>query len=334
MKILLFEYITGGGFNKHELPASLADEGLLMLQALLDNFSTINSNEIIVMLDWRVIDLVDTRNMNIFIIKPEHQTNDEFVKLARQCDAVWPIAPEFDGILQTLCQAVELLDKQLLTSPATAVAMTANKLNTYQRLMLHNIATITTQRLVESENWLGQTGQEWIIKPIDGVGCADSYLITSPQDSALIGIQQDQYIIQPHIQGIKTSLSCLFKQGKGWLLSANLQQFRIINKQYQLSHIIVNHDPDLSKYQDLVDKIALAFPELWGYAGIDLIETPEQILVLEINPRLTTSFSGIYAALGINVAENVLQLLEGHPTFTRVANKPIIINLRHNETNV
>lgn len=333
MKILLFEYITGGGFNKHELPASLANEGLLMLQALLDNFSTINGNEIIVMLDWRVIELLNTRDMNIFIIKPEHQTSEEFLSLTRQCDAVWPIAPEFDGILQTLCQVVESLDKKLLTSPAATVEMTANKFNTYQHLMLHNIATIPTQRLAESKNWPRQTGQEWIIKPIDGVGCADSYLITSPQDSALIWIQQEQYIIQPHVQGIKTSLSCLFKHGKGWLLSANLQKFRIINNQYQLSHIIVNHDPDLNKYQDLVEKIARAFPELWGYAGIDLIETPEQILVLEINPRLTTSFAGIYAALGINVAENVLQLLEGHPTFTRGFNKPITINLKRNETN-
>ena len=37
MKILVFEYITGGGFNKHELPDALANEGRLMLQALLDN---------------------------------------------------------------------------------------------------------------------------------------------------------------------------------------------------------------------------------------------------------------------------------------------------------
>ena len=33
--------------------------------------------------------------------------------------------------------------------------------------------------------------------------------------------------------------------------------------------------------------IAQAFSELWGYVGIDLIETTEQLFVLEINPRLT-----------------------------------------------
>ena len=33
MKILVFEYITGGGFNKQKPPDSLKNEGRLMLQA-------------------------------------------------------------------------------------------------------------------------------------------------------------------------------------------------------------------------------------------------------------------------------------------------------------
>ena len=140
--------------------------------------------------------------------------------------------------------------------------------------------------------------------------------------------RKGRYIIQPHIQGKKTSLSCLFKEGVGWLLCVNLQQFEIINQQYQLSKIIVNHDSNLSVYQVLVEKIARALPELWGYVGIDLIETQEQVLVLEINPRLTTSFVGIDAALGLNVAENVLQLLRGKPTLKALCNQPITLSVK------
>jgi len=140
--------------------------------------------------------------------------------------------------------------------------------------------------------------------------------------------RKGQYIIQPHIQGKKTSLSCLFKEGVGWLLCVNLQQFDIINQQYQLLKIIVNHDSNLSVYHLLVDNIARALPELWGYVGIDLIETPEQVLVLEINPRLTTSFVGIDAALGINVAENILQLLRDKPTLKAVCNQPITLSVK------
>jgi predicted ATP-grasp superfamily ATP-dependent carboligase len=327
VKILIFEYITGGGFNKQELPDSLVSEGVLMLQALLDNFSSITGVELIVMLDWRMTGIVKTESINTVVISPEHTVSEEFIRLARQCDAVWPIAPEFDLILKTLCQTVESLGKTVLTSPATAVAVAGNKFKTCQHLSRNNIPAIPTWMLDD----MFYSSGEWMVKPVDGAGCADSYLITEQEDLAVIVKQlhgKDQFIIQPHIQGKKTSLSCLFKQGHGWLLCANLQKFNIINKQYHLSEIVVNYHSDLSVYQDLMVNVAKALPDLWGYVGIDLIVTADQILVLEINPRLTTSFAGIYAALGINVAEKVLQLLEGNPIINPVCNRQITIKVK------
>ncbi len=348
MKILVFEYITGGGFNKQELPDSLLREGSLMLEALLDNLRSCaehgNDIAVVVMLDSRVKGSINTAGFDTVIIKPENNSHEEFARIALQCDAVWPIAPEFDGILQSLCQIAELLGKRLLTSPACAVAVTGNKFNTYQHLKQHHIATVPTrmftsdcqylaQELVESSsaNPVNKAGQ-WLVKPIDGVGCSESYILIDRQDFEQMHSRTGHYIIQPHMHGKKTSLSCLFKEGIGWLLCANLQQFNIINQQYHLSKIIVNYYSDISVYQDFVDNIAHALPELWGYAGIDLIETPEQILVLEINPRLTTSFVGIYAALGTNVAENILQLLKGMPTLKAVCNQPITVKVNQNES--
>ena len=158
MKILVFEYITGGGFNKQELPDSLASEGRLMLQALLDNLRSYaehgngNGITVVVMLDSRVNGSINTAGFDTVIIKPEQNSHEEFARLALHCDAIWPIAPEFDGILQTLCQTVELLGKRLLTSPASAVAITGNKFNTYQHLKQHHIATVPT-RMFTNETW-------------------------------------------------------------------------------------------------------------------------------------------------------------------------------------
>lgn len=179
-----------------------------------------------------------------------------------------------------------------------------------------------------------------------------------------------EYVMQPHLQGAKTSLSCLFKQGRGWLVCANLQRFEFVKQQYHLTDIVVNHHPDPDLYLPLIDKIARALPELWGYVGIDLIEsnhdcmagtasgslafppfmevrsggtTPESRLeqrsramqgaiaetwVLEINPRLTTSFVGIYNALGINIAEAVLQLVHGEPILNPAYNRPITVQAK------
>ncbi len=84
MKILVFEYITGGGFNKQELPDSLASEGRLMLNALLDNLRSYaaddngNAIDVVVMLDSRINYSINTEKFNTVIIKPEHNSLDEF----------------------------------------------------------------------------------------------------------------------------------------------------------------------------------------------------------------------------------------------------------------
>ena len=346
MKILVFEYITGGGFNKQELPEALAHEGRLMLQALLDNFRSCVEIAVTVMLDSRISGSIDKAGFDEVIIRPEQNSHEEFANLIRHYDAVWPIAPEFDDILQTLCQTVALSGKQLLTSPAYTVALTGNKWRTYQHLKQHHIATVPTQLFTNVAKVGDNDAQhepqaldpignirQWLVKPVDGAGCADSYIVTDLQDFERMQARAGRYIIQPHLLGKKTSLSCLFKQGSGWLLCVNWQQFTIINRQYRLSKIIVNHQADSGGYQDLVETIAVAVPELWGYVGIDLIETQEQRLVLEINPRLTTSFAGISAALGINVAAAVLQLLQGEPTLNAPCNQPVTLTMQQDESN-
>ncbi|MDO9107019.1 MAG: ATP-grasp domain-containing protein [Methylovulum sp.] len=326
MKVLIFEYITGGGLNKQALPDSLLSEGRLMLAALVDNFSRLKQIDLVVMLDARLVGAIELPGVEIVSIGVLEDSHAAFEQLIPYCDAVWPIAPESDGILATLCRSVAAQAKPLLTSPADAVMQTANKYTVYQQLNRHHIATVPTQHLSAAQYEFG----DWVVKPIDGAGCAGTRIVADRQDFEGIRSTKGtvQLIIQPHLHGQKTSLSCLFKGGRVWLLCVNLQQFDIVNKHYKLTGISVNHQlADNHGYQQIIDGIARAFPCLWGYAGVDLIETPEQLWVLEINPRLTTSFVGIYAALGINVAEQVLRLLNGEPCWRSSANQAISITI-------
>jgi tyramine---L-glutamate ligase len=332
LKVLVFEYITGGGMNKSELPEDLAREGLLMLQALIGDLDKLSKVEPIIMLDFRMTAMLSTHSRYTHVIDSGQDCHQEFANLLQTCDAAWPIAPESEGILQSLCEAVERAGKILLSSPSSAVAVAGNKWLTYRHLSQHSIGMVVTQRLVDFDCLSG----EWILKPVDGVGCMDSFLITDQQefDAITPAIDKEKYIIQPHLRGEKTSLSCFFKQGHGWLVCANRQHFEINNKQYHLREITVNFSPDLSKYLPLVNELATAIPDLWGYVGIDLIETANDILVLEINPRLTSSYVGINDALGINCADAVLDLLTGEPRLHPTRNQPVQVNMTGQESYV
>ena len=80
---------------------------------------------------------------------------------------------------------------------------------------------------------------------------------------------------------------------------------------FSVERILVNAVPDRDgRWARLADRVAAAIPGLWGYVGVDLLLTPAGPVVLEINPRLTTSYCGLRAALGINTAALVLGLLD------------------------
>ena len=65
MKILVFEYITGGGYSQQEIPESLAREGRLMLLALLQNLLLLQDVELVLMLDERFKDLAGHAKIKI-----------------------------------------------------------------------------------------------------------------------------------------------------------------------------------------------------------------------------------------------------------------------------
>lgn len=309
MKVLVFEYICSGGFCSKTLPDTLAKEGLLMLTSLLNDLSAIETHSITALVDWRFINNFDSR-IEIIPIEKETDILEIFKSVLHFVDAVWLIAPETEQILFNFSQIVESSKKILLSSPSLAIAQTADKWQSYQCLSLHQIPTVTTTILTNNTQ---VNAQQKVIKVRDGVGCENSFIVNSQKELVSLLAQFEQvedYIIQPFIEGNNLSISALFKQGKAQLLCVNHQQIEIINQQFKLRGCEVNYQIELAPFQRLLNQIVRAFPSLWGYVGIDLIQQSQQLRVLEINPRLTSSYAGINSALGINVAAEVLKLLE------------------------
>lgn len=226
------------------------------------------------------------------------------------CDAVWPIAPETGGILESLCIDIQRAGKILLNSPPRAVRFAASKKTTAKHLKQHGIAVVPTYLLKVFD---GAFTPPWVIKPDDGVGCEGSRIVYD--DATLAKLKEStetaEFVIQPYIKGESMSLSVLFDQGDARLLSCNRQCIEKLDGRFKLSGCLVNSVIDTNgRYQHLAERIADACPELWGYAGIDLILTAMEPFVLEINPRLTTSYAGLHEAIGINPAGMVLDLLD------------------------
>jgi len=68
-------------------------------------------------------------------------------------------------------------------------------------------------------------------------------------------------------------------------------------------------------------------PGLWGLCGVDFVETGAGPVVIEVNPRLTTSYAGLHRAIGINPAHLVLELPASLATGLRAQRKTRIVEV-------
>ena len=330
MKILVFEYVTGGGMSGESIPDSLFQEGLLMLKALVKDLLESDDKQLLIPLDerlQRVAYCFAHPNIEIIYIKSK-QVAYGWLKPYIVCsDAVWIIAPEIDGILYQFTRLVEDLGKINLASPSTAVFCTSDKLSTYQRLLAFDIDAVPT-KLFKLHGSFYQKDQ--VVKPVNGMGCENTYLINCDNNFATFPYlldQTKQYIVQPYVEGETKSINGLFRNGNAWLLSVNQQVMEIVDHCFHLRAIEVNVGGSREMYQNLIENIAAAFPDLWGYVGIDFIENQHGLFVLEVNPRFTTSYVGLKQALGINVAELVIDLLNNEPVVNFTKNQKITIYL-------
>lgn len=311
MKIVVYEHFTSGALQGDDLPAELAAEGDAMLQAMVGDMLQNTPLQPLIMRDSRLLPVEHTENHSIQNID-QHQAL--WQRLLANENYFLLIAPETDGILQQLAEAVIAAGKTLLGSLPSAIALSSDKLRCSQLLQQHQLATIATQG---ADDWLRKAdfNDAVVCKPNDGAGCVDTYYFQESNRAReyLLGLsmsQRQQQIVQPFLSGKAMSLSLLIdKQAR--ILSLN-QQTITINQQitYQGSIVGVAYPAEFSKAQAqlLADNLLLALPGLSGFIGVDIILCEEKALIVDVNPRLTTSFNQLTQS-GISPATMLYQSL-------------------------
>ena len=325
MNILVFEYITGGGMVNEALAPSLVREGDMMLRAVVNEFSMLGNTSVSAFRDHR---LHATKiSANDIIIAPDHTYIEGLAQVKSQLDAVLIIAPETNGILYTVCQQLSQRSFLLLNSELSTIALTSNKLDTFMHLQAFDIPQIPAYMTNEIKNI---KADRFVVKPVDGAGCDELLLLDSYTDLLDITVQlaDKEYIVQPFIEGRNASLSLLCRDGKYLLLTCNEQILIERNGGLGLKACKVNAF-EKDRFQLFCNKLVQALPKLRGYIGVDIIITEQEILLVEINPRLTTSYAGIQNALGINTAKLMLQCFSDQqlPVLPATTNNEIMVEV-------
>ncbi|HXZ97066.1 MAG TPA: ATP-grasp domain-containing protein [Burkholderiales bacterium] len=307
MRIFVYEHITGGGLLDQVLPSGLVQEGDMMLKALLRDLGDLSDTEIVTMRDWRLPAL----GFQVTVFTPRNTA--EAGRILEHCtddaDAVWPIAPESEGVLERIHRMVLKHGRRLLGCHPDAVRVTASKQATARCLTQAGIAAVPT---FLPDEILHDASGKWVVKPDDGAGCSETRLFHNlPAARRWLNSNPGNFVLQPYISGNAQSLCVLCRKGNADLLSCNDQRVVVRDGQFQFLGTVVNAVTDGDgAFEDLARRVAAAIPGLWGYVGIDLVQGRSQRVVMEVNPRLTTSYAGLRQALGRNPAALVLSLMD------------------------
>jgi predicted ATP-grasp superfamily ATP-dependent carboligase len=222
------------------------------------------------------------------------------------------IAPEFDGILERLCSDVEQSGGRLLGPSAAAVKLCADKLELHRWFKNRRVRTPDTWTRLDDPGYYPR-----VYKPRDGAGSQHTFVAWSLNDLVR---KFDEYtaapgelLVQEFVEGFAASVAVLIGPNERVALQPCSQRLSDDGRfQYQGGYTPID-----GKLARRARKLALRaveeIPGLCGYVGVDLIlgYNASSDYVIEINPRLTTSYVGLRQAARFNIAEMMVRIVRG-----------------------
>nr|MDO8099172.1 ATP-grasp domain-containing protein [Candidatus Njordarchaeota archaeon] len=330
VRVLIYEYFTGGGLAESPSFPSVLSEGYAMLNSLLRDFSHNAGCETIAVLDRRVAEDIPHITANRMItVSSSAEVKKIFRSTISEVDAILVVAPETEGTLYKLTQLVEDTGgATLLGSSSSAVKVASNKQNIARLAKSLGVAVPEIVGFSTDENEdaifsiTKDLGFPAIVKPAEGAGSEGVYLINNRQDlhDALRNAAKEgtkkKLLAQQYVKGTDASVSVLSsRSGSTMPLSLNKQIIQLgspkdLGSRYEGGYTPFDH-PLRNEAFESAARIVKAVKGLRGYVGVDFVLTEDKPVLMEVNARITTSYAGLYRVLHRNGSRGVAHAIMG-----------------------
>ncbi len=223
-------------------------------------------------------------------------------KVSRNFDYIVLIAPPL-----ALIEASKIVGNDKLLGPAHEIIRTFS-LKDLGYSVLRKIAVKVPRYAVFPNNKdIKLIKLPVVVKPVDSAGSLGTFLVNEIQDLkrfiklSLKFSEVGKVIIQEYIEGIHGSISVITDGNDIFLLTNNVQiiEFDEKGKIAYRGGVVFLRNPELhEKSMKLAEKIIRSVKGFRGYFGIDVVWNSWEPYVVEVNPRITTSFVGLAKILG------------------------------------
>ncbi len=319
MRIIVYEHVSGGGYAGQPISPDVLAEGFAMLRTVTSDFKAAG-HEITILLDSRISKLNPPISADCTVpIFYSEEPKKLLASIAKINDAAYVVAPETGQTLHSLVALVEQTGKISLNCESSAIQKVADKTVLYEILKKNGLPTPKTLVLNMNDS-LAEVNRSikskltypLIFKPADGVSCGGLSLLKEDGlvENAIEKIKaistNEHFIVQEFIEGEAASVSLLCAKGKAVAISLNHQTVKFGGptevSSYEGGAVPFDH-PLKQKAFAVAEKAAECFAGLRGYVGVDLVLSKNKLFVVDVNPRLTTSYMGLSRIANFNIAQ-------------------------------
>ncbi len=317
VRIFLYEFVVGGGwysYNSGSPPQSLLCEGLAMLRALIADFSQLDDVAIDVLRDVRYRDL-PLPGCTIHEIGSAADEQQAIHRLASLADWTIVVAPEFRGLLFSRCRAVEQAGGELLGPASSVVALASDKHATAEHLAARGVPVPCGVALEPGEPLPADFPYPAVLKPRDGAGSQGVELVWCFVAGRVNRDERSR--LERLCEGTPVSVAFLCGPRQTIALPPCRQRLGGDGRFAYLGGSLPIPPDGAMRATRLASRAVSSLSGLRGYLGVDLIlgadPSGADDVVIEINPRLTTSYVGLRALLDGNMAAQMLAIVQRQP---------------------
>jgi tyramine---L-glutamate ligase len=288
MRVVLYEWCLSGGLAGGD--ATIAREGRMMLEALAADAAKDPALDVTVLVEaGRTIDLPPrVRAMSV----PVGDDVGSLVAAARAADWAVVVAPETDGELTARVQAVRAAGGRVLAPADHVIDVASDKQATVDALAAHGMPVPAGRALAAGEPVPAGFHLPAVRKARSGCG-GDGLRILDTRDAppAVIPTRLEAFV-----PGTPVGVSCICGPRATVVLPPLRQAFAAGPVPRYLGSDPLDDEPLAARARALAARALAALEADCGWAGVDLIlgdpADGRDDRVLEVNPRVTTSFVG------------------------------------------
>lgn len=322
MRIFVGEYVSGGGLADQaidEIPSSLRREGTAMLQAIVSDLSEVA--ETVVPLDPRFASAFSSNTADTVNMDRDQSLWGQWVTAAQTCDAALLVAPESNGILAKAVAMLRGSGVDVIAGSGDFLRTASDKYLTAKILHTAGVShppymTLTDRRMEETLHQY----EQFVVKPRDGCGTQEIRIYDSLA-KASTDLTEDG-ILQAWIPGRAISIALVASATQHTFLPAVSQDLSGSHCEYGGGTGPLDDDAQ-RRATALASRAIVAMPPTArGFVGLDLLlgERPSEDCVIEINPRLTTSYVGLRRMIHGNLAARLFDMETGAVSCCTAAN--------------